>query len=107
MLPVQYTPKHEIVCYDDVIYVIDSNRLDELVKEMESHKFIKVWNWRLAVSAIKRIQEATKEISILEKLLNWETEDIKRKVREKVREREKEHKENSEGAIRNIIESYK
>ena len=107
MLPVQYNPKHEIICYDESIYYFDSDKLPAMDIAMENNKFIKIWDSRIAVSSIKTVRPAKQEISILEKLLIWESEDVKRKVRDKIREREKENKENSEWAIRNIIESYK
>lgn len=107
MLPIQYQSKHEILTYDESIYYFDSDKLPAMDTAMETNKFIKIWDSRIAVSSIKTVRPAKQEISILEKLLTGESEDIKRKVRDKIREREKENKENSEGAIRNIIESFK
>lgn len=107
MLPEIYSPKHQIETYDESIYYFDSDKLPAMDLAMESSKFIKIWDSRIAVSSIKTVRPAKQEISILEKLLVWESEDVKRKVRDKIREREKENKNNSEVAIQNIIDSFK
>lgn len=107
MLPVQYSPKHQIETYDESIYYFDSDKLPAMDEAMENNKFIKIWDSRIAVSSIKTVRPAKQEISILELLLKTESEDIKRKVRSKIIEREKENKINSEWAIKEIIESFK
>ena len=107
MLPVQFVPKHEILTFNEEIYIIDSDKLDLFQKKMEESKFIRIGDCLIATSSIKTVRPANQEISILEKLLSGEPEEIKRKVRDKVREREKENKKNTEVAIQNIINSFK
>lgn len=106
MLPVQYTPKHEIQTYNEDIFIIDSDKLDAFEKVMESSKFVRVGDSLIAVSSIKSVRPAKQEISRLEALLQGLSDEVKEKVRKKVREREKEGLSNSDWAIKNIIEAF-
>lgn len=74
---------------------------------MEESKFIRIGDSLIATSSIKSVKPAKQEISILEKLLIWESDDIKRKVRDKIRTREKEWFEDTEWSMKNIISKIK
>lgn len=106
MLPTKYTPKHEVVTYDNEIYFIDSDKMLAMKTEMETAKFIRIGDTLLATSSIKTVRPAKMEISMLEQMLVWKNESVKSAVREKVREREKENMLINEAVILNIISKY-
>lgn len=107
MLPVQFTPKHEVVTYDWEIHIIDSDKLEEFQEQMEKSKFIRIWFCLVASSSIKVVRPAKQEISVMEKLLSWETEKIRQEIRKKVRDREKDWLSNTAWSIENMIRSLK
>lgn len=107
MLPVQYTPKHEVVTYDWEIHIIDSDKLDIFQEQMERSKFIRIWHCLIASSSIKTVRPAKQEISVMEKLLSWEDDKTKQEVRKKVRERESDWLDTTQWVIENIIKRVK
>lgn len=40
MLPVQYTPKHEIICYDETVYYFDSDKLPAMDIAMKVKQYL-------------------------------------------------------------------
>lgn len=90
MLPVIYKKQHEILTYDDSIFLIDSEKIEALHKEMEYSKFIRIGENIISTSSIKMVRPAKKEVSILEKMLIGKPDEIKNHVREKIKAREKE-----------------
>ena len=107
MLPVQYEPKHEVITFDWEVYIINSSNLDSFHIDMEKSKFIPIWDSIVATSSIKTVRPAKQEISVMEKLLSWETEKIRQEIRKKVRDREKDWLSNTAWSIENMIRSLK
>lgn len=42
MLPTVFVPKHEIVTFDDSVFLIDSEKIESFLKEIEKSKFVKI-----------------------------------------------------------------
>lgn len=106
MLPVKYTPKHEVITFDWEIYIIDSAIKPQFVKDWNEFKVVEIWDVAIATSSIKTVRPAKQEISMMERILTWCSDEIKRKVREKIRQREKDWWVETDGSIKNIIEHF-
>lgn len=102
-----YKPKHIVATFWDESFAIDSEHFDLFEKQMESNRFIKIWDSLIAVSSIKSVTPADSIINILENLLQWESKDIQAKVRHKYKERQAQNFLETEWTIRNMIKLFK
>lgn len=102
-----YKPKHIVATFSDESFAIDSDALEAFESQMQTNRFIKIWDSLIAVSSIKSVTPANSAINILENLLQGESQDIQAKVRHKYKERQAQNFLETEGTIRNMIKLFK
>lgn len=105
---VKYSPKHIVELFDGEKFFIDSSYHDLFTRKCEDSKFIRIWDSMVSVSSIKKTYPAEEWLSMLESLMEWQSDSTKTKVRQTVREWKVNNptKELTEWIIRNMIEKF-
>jgi len=100
----KYSPKIRIECYDGKEFYLDASEFDELSQAMNSKKFLEMDGCMIAVSNIKSVVPAGKNLDLVEQMVENLVYEDKEEVRRIVKNRKAENMPVTEWVIRNIIE---